>query len=550
MDQDSQVPESNQEKIANSSMESTVMVDPLAIDTVNTIDNSILEEFGPMGEGPLVLPNDFSVSLNALESVEDKLALTLRFMQQSLEKGGGQHFKEFWDARKLCITFFKEPVNATHRVQLWAAYSELCREARRLKELFDEQSAFLTEQMEMAISGLKNEVAHLSDRIHELPSLPEIDQAIPLSLHKEEYQQIQKELNGLNAFAQRTTALRKELIHTDIKLRNKNRLFQQLSALGDAIFPKRKELIQRVSLLYVSDVEQFIQSAFLSDLPTADLFNVRDQIKLLQNIAKLLTLSTEVFNKTRLELSECWDSIKSVVKERKRTQSEMRHEKKQNKAEVLFQLDDFKNKFLQKTADIGEIERGLKQLFVSLRFLSLLPPDIRFLKEQIKEVEILINAQREEEKSSKKTREQEKGAARGNELQEIAGRIEALLQNPQESTQSSLHLIEKELSSLSLTRKEHYDFEHLLNKLKNAIASFERKRILSSDDPEKARFLQERELLIQQKNELKVRLDSLRKEQGASGTNFSYALQLDEMIREEKERVKNIEEELNRLGSL
>lgn len=511
-------------------------------------EKNVLEEFGPMGEEPLSLPHDFTARLNEIEGIEEKLECTLHFMQDSLERGGGQHFKDFWDARKVCIAFFKETMNATRRVQLWATYSELCREARRLKELFDEQSAFLAEQMEMAIRGLSEEVHHMADHQRgDVPFLQEVEDMTALKEHKDDYQRIQKELAYLNAFAQRTTALRKELVHADMKLRSKNKLFQQLSVLGDVIFPKRKELIQAISSLYLSDIERFIQSTFVRELPTSDLFLVRDQIKSLQHIAKLLSLSTEVFNKTRLELSECWDRIKDVVKERKRNQAEMRQEKKQQKDEVLQQLESLKKRYEEKSIDGGEADRQLKQLYRFLRTLSLHPLDGKSLNEKIQEFEERMNREREKEHVFRKARLKDKEEERTHKLRELSSLLQHLSSNPQEASPSKIQDIEKEIASLSLSRKEYYDFEQLLARLKNCCASFEREQLLSSSAHDQIQLFKKKELLLQQKNELKAHLDRLRKEQGASGSDFSHALQLDEMIREEKQRLKSIEDELHGL---
>ena len=511
-------------------------------------EKSVLEEFGPRGEEPLSLPIDFTNALNEIEGIEGKLECTLQFMQNSLERGGGQHFKEFWEGRKLCIAFFKETMNATRRVQLWATYSELCREARRLKELFDEQSAFLTEQMEMAIRGLSEEVNHLAGSSREESLfLRELEDLLPLKEHKEEYQRIQKELACLNAFAQRTTALRKELVHADMKLRNKNKLFQKLSVLGDSIFPKRKELIQAISSLYLSDVERFIQSTFVRELSTVELFQTRDQIKALQQIAKLLTLSTEVFNKTRLELSECWDSIKEVVKERKKNQADVRQEKRQQKEEVLQQLEELKKRYEEKNIDPNEAERQLKHLSGFLRTLSFHPLDGKFLREKIQELEERIRSEREKEHSSRKVRLKEKEEERTKKFGDVFSHLEYLSSHPQEAVVSAVQNLEKEIEALSLSKKERYEFEQLLARLKNCRASFDREQLISSSTPDQVQLFKKKELLLQQKNELRVHLDRLRKERGGSGSDFSHAFQLDDMIQEEKQRLKSIEDELHDL---
>src|ERR1700733_14369049 len=61
------------------------------------------------------------------------------------------------------------------------------------------------------------------------------------------YTSLQAEINILNTQAARINSLRKELIKTEMRVRKKNKFFQRLSAAGDKVFPRRKELIQDVS---------------------------------------------------------------------------------------------------------------------------------------------------------------------------------------------------------------------------------------------------------------------------------------------------------------
>ena len=71
------------------------------------------------------------------------------------------------------------------------------------------------------------------------------------------YIEFQKELDFLGTLAGRLNSLRKELIHTPMRIRYKNRLFGELSKLGDAVFPRRKETIAVLSELFVQDIEAF-----------------------------------------------------------------------------------------------------------------------------------------------------------------------------------------------------------------------------------------------------------------------------------------------------
>ena len=91
-------------------------------------------------------------------------------MELTLAQKGTPHFKSFWEARNLCVELFKQNISAAIKQPLWNKYSELSKEARRLREILDEQSAFAAEQIEIAIQALEKEIASPSypnDRAHE-----------------------------------------------------------------------------------------------------------------------------------------------------------------------------------------------------------------------------------------------------------------------------------------------------------------------------------------------------------------------------------------------
>src|SRR5207245_6166141 len=125
-----------------------------------------------------------------------------------------------------------------------------------------------------------------------------------LQRHYDRYNTLQRELQLLNSYASRTSALRKELMKTEMRIRQKNAFFSRLSQIGDTIFPRRKELIQEVSKLFIDDVEQFIQRTFAGELHTSELIRVSEEIKLLQSFAKVRTLTDEACPQTRSRMSE------------------------------------------------------------------------------------------------------------------------------------------------------------------------------------------------------------------------------------------------------
>lgn len=251
--------------------------------------------------------------IDAQSDPDAKLALAIGFMEKALAQSGSPQFRIFWELRKRCQEFFRESLPPGVRTTLWARYTELSDEARRLKGILNEQTEFAVEQIEMAVKGIEEDLERIPQLIENTPKVPLPVYCQALESRESTYQAIQHELNLLNASASRVNALRKELIKTDMRIGQKNRLFQRLSAAGDRIFPRRKELIKTMSDAFTSDVDQFIAVAFGKG-PGDALAGIREEIKSLQTMAKTLTLNTQSFNSTRKHLSECWDKLKEVQK--------------------------------------------------------------------------------------------------------------------------------------------------------------------------------------------------------------------------------------------
>src|SRR5690242_18416117 len=93
-------------------------------------------------------PSLFSTYMESFEkepSAEGKIRLSIDFMRDALASSGTPRFKDFWEGRKMCLPLFKENIPPKVRSQLWSSYIELSTEAKRLKEILDEQSAFAIE---------------------------------------------------------------------------------------------------------------------------------------------------------------------------------------------------------------------------------------------------------------------------------------------------------------------------------------------------------------------------------------------------------------------
>lgn len=287
-----------------------------------------------------------------LEKIDEKMRHVLAFMRHVLEKGGEGDISLFWKARTQCMELFKESMLQATRSVLWSEYVELVEEARRIKEVLDEQAAFAVEQIEMAIDGMENDLRSMPElHMHGAEGIfPPFADNESLS-DQEQYLAVQKELDVLNAFAAKVQVMRKEVIHTGMRLKLKNRFFVRLSACGDLIFPRRKELIGEISKLFSADVGRFVDAYFTENTKEVPNYTLREEIKKWQELAKRLTVNTQTFVKTRKVLSGAWEQLKERDKERKANLA-----KKKKAQNPLFAKKREEEAVFSKEGEIGFLE--------------------------------------------------------------------------------------------------------------------------------------------------------------------------------------------------
>lgn len=263
-------------------------------------------------EKPKLFEN-FLKSFNQKVEVEERLSLTIEFMREVLDQSVGECFiRNFWSAKKLCVPLFKEKMHPIKRNHFWSEYIALVDEARKLKEIRDEQSAFSVTQIEIAIEALEMDLENYDSLLERITDCNFPSASRFLVAMEKKYSPFQKEFQLLKGIIARLDALREETLSTDMRIRHKNRLLKRLSKLGDCFFPKRKALISRVSDEFILDVESFVQKHFprgREGVSGSRRF-VLKEIKEWQTLAKILTLNKRAFMKTRVLLSECWNRVK------------------------------------------------------------------------------------------------------------------------------------------------------------------------------------------------------------------------------------------------
>ncbi len=496
---------------------------------------------------------DFLQNFEKEGTAEGKIRLSIDFMRSALSNSGMPRFKDFWEGRKLCLPLFKENISPKVRSQLWSSYIELSTEAKRLKEILDEQSAFAIEQIELAIQALERDLEHY-DLLLSQSEAPEIPISVSLKDKESFYTQVQKELLLLNTLAARVNAMRKEVVKTEMRIRIKNKLLERLSVCGDRIFPRRKELIKNISEEFIADVDQFVTSYFQDEeFKDLHLYSLREEIKQLQSIAKILTLNTHAFTQTRVKLSSCWDKIKNREKERKKETQEKKQEYKQNFDLVMEKIKPFAEQCLAEMP-AQECNRQADEILSFMRTIELGRDEVRLLKEEIHKAKRgpLDSAREADLERQKKERDAE-AKRRGTinalkeELNLLCSTASSLDAEALAAKRDALHV---QFEEIALAKAERQIVDRLFKQVKDILDEKKEKALLMlSEDDQKA--LEQLKAILEERKarrqEIKNQLENYRKLLGGSGFDFEKAMMCREMIEAEKASLEKINSSIDEI---
>lgn len=486
--------------------------------------------------------------LSGLSDVEAKLQKIISFMEEALAQTGRPHFKSFWQARSLCLQLFKEEsISSTARAALWSKYTELSQTARRLKELFDEQSAFAVEQIEIAVNALETEINQVEQQRDLIPPHEMNVSCKTLETHSALYCSVQGELDLLNTKAARINSLRKELINTGMPSRKKNKFFHRLSLLGDKVFPRRKDLIHQLSQQFISDVNTFTNTYFSREDVKTPLFFLREEIKTLQAIAKQLTLNTQAFTHTRKVLSECWDKIKVLDKERKKERVQQKSLFKENEEAVVAKIEECQRAITEGPLSPAEGLKKLEEVVHFMRGVQLGRGELNMLREQLDKLRQPLLDQIKTADQRRHDQEAERQQLRERSIVELRSAIENLLNTARDLSMDQLtterETILERIQSAQMARTEKLEFERLLKPLRDILLEKRASALKNLSENDRQSLEQLKELLKDRKelrNDVKEQLEALRRSVGSSGLGFEKALEYNSQISEQKERLEKI----------
>lgn len=485
-------------------------------------------------------------ALASIESPDLKLQTIIEKMESALSQGGTPNFKLFWDLRKICLEIFKDNISPAQRATSWAKYRELSKEAKKLKDLFDEQSAFAVEQIDIAVKALESDIETFAEHV---AKASEVDLGVvPKSFEakREEYAFIQKKLSLLNAHAARVNTLRKELIKTEMRIKHKNSFFERLSKVGDKIFPERKELIKQVSDKFEADVRGFVDHFFGGKNEHVPTYYLRDDIKHLQNLAKILTLNSQAFSETRKKLSECWDNLKQMDKDRKKEIQSKRESVKKSTEECLSKIEAVSLSFKEAQISPSECLEKADEVFKELKSLDLGKEELRTIRDRLSSLKKEAQDKIREKQDEKLRHEREKALKKQEAVSELEKRVEDALTGKEMASlsdlkQNALELKESVKDLLGASGKESQDMLKKIRTLDEWVTEKEEEALLNISGEGKDSLKSLRDVLDQKKkrrSEIKEGIEKLRKEAGSSGFDIGKALVQQEQIQIEKERLE------------
>lgn len=492
-------------------------------------------------ESPLF--KEFIGKLPTFATPEERITFGLQFMRSSISQEGSPRFREFWEARRVILPFFKENLNPAIRSNLWNEYVELTVEARRLKEILEEQSDFAMEQIDLAIKAIENDIQGFEALLKTSNDIDFPDHSETIRQKADEYALIQRELNLFNTLASRLNSLRKEVIKTDMRIRFKTKFFKRLSELGDHIFPKRKELIEKISAEFEKDVNHFVEKHFKGDeIVGAPYFAVREEIKALQGMAKVFTLNSGVFTRTRLRLSECWDKVKVLEKEHKKEVLEKRQASSEQRTMIQGKIDALKAKATEMA--MPDLTREIEAISNEMRTVSLQREDVRYLREELFKLREPHLAAQEQKAKELLEAEKEKLRVRREQMTALKEKIVRLAKDAEKMDLETLTAqfleTEKEIAQIEVSKMEKQQLERSLRPLKDLITDKKEHSLLNlSEDDKKA--LENLKMVLEQRKirrqEIKEQVEIYRKALGGSNLDFEKAIHYQELLEQERERL-------------
>jgi hypothetical protein len=486
----------------------------------------------------------FKAVFEQQENVEERLKMSIAFMKESLAQEKTPCFKDFWDAKKMCLPLFKEKINPLVKAECWTQYTTISSEAKRLKDLLEEQSTFAIEQIELALKGLEEELLQAPMLIQKFNSIGPSLSGTFLAEKWDFYDQKHKEILFYVHLAGRMKNLRTGIIETDMRIRHKNRLLRRLATLGDRLLPHKKEQMNLIAQEFVGDVEHFVKQSFhLAQKQLVDTSTpfhlLRESIKEFQFLAKKLGLNARAFSATREQLSQCWEVLKEAKKEKQQEFLDRQEKSKQGYQQSIVLIRAFTEWFKQHPATTREaVQARSQQVIADLEQLGLSPYDFKMLKTKLREEqEHALIPVVEQEKLYLEKKQQIEVQRKGDlELfnQQVHTALKRISKESLKSLQTLYDSFEERKNTLKPDVREAQQLEEMKKELYEALLLKKEEELISAEGTTLEEILHEWEAF---RDSTRQAIERYRRDMGNSGFDFEQAMLLGKQVDLEKSRL-------------
>lgn len=493
----------------------------------------------------------FKEAFDHQENGEERLKMSIAFMKQALSQEKTPRFKDFWEAKKLCLELFKEKINPLLKAECWNEYTTLSAEAKRLKDLLEEQSAFAVEQIELALQALEADLKRAQEVIQKLPSLEKGHDSTFLADKWSMYDQKQREIQFYITLAGRMRDLRKEVIETEMRVKHKNRLLKRLSDLGTQFLPIKKRETKLVAQEFLQDVERFVSFCF--DLERHSVKQtafsphlLRESIKEFQLLAKKIALHARAFTETRTQLSQCWEVLKEAEKEKKKEfverQEQFQVEHKEAVALIAACSTELKE---QPPTTKEQLHERIHYVMKELEKKNLSGADFKVLRAQLRRVqEEALAPFLSQERQYILQRERE-DAQRKEKLETFKTQLQQVLSDLSKSSLKTLQELEasfdERVQILRPDTREMQKLQEAKKELYEALLLKKEEELTEEDAEGLEALLREWEAF---REVTRTALERYRKEMGNSGFDFEKAMLFSKQMDLEKSRLDRAAEKI------
>ena len=528
----------NTETASQENKESTINQDPLVGKKQEILSGAVLA---------------LRQALALQQNPEEKLKMAVDFMKQSLAQEGTPRFKDFWDAKNLCLPLFKEKMSQSIKEIYWSKYLELATEAKRLKQILEEQSSFALEQIELALQALAEQVQQ-TQHATDLSGLQNLPKNLPLPQSSLDlYNSSCGWITRYTHLTSKLKALREEVIRTEMRVRHKNRFLKQMSELADIFIPKKKKLIQEVSQQFIEDVEHFVNLHLDLGLqqakdPRLNFKLLREQIQALQEIAKKLSLSAQAFTKSRQILSQAWDLMKILDKEKKKEFSEKKALQQQLIEQALDWIDTAVASWKDKQpVSMQEIDTKKETVLAEIEKLDLSYSDKKWIRAKLFSVLDTFIKPFEEKKAAIAEEKHKELLNKNAQLKHFKDTIRLYIVDSSQTSYLELtqayQTYSTTLKDFVINKTEAAYLESLKKDLYETVLIKRENELEQDQESLKILYLDWESFKEQTRNGLEL----YRKEESLSGFDFEQALIFKELKDLEKARLDRIMAHLKRL---